>query len=272
MAIDRIGSRQATAVNPLERAGPTQKSHAGTRIEFHESFRFKEQLIEEYVTNKGQALTCDKLIACFRNLIRVIIYAHVDIVPSNLRKLGQYTLEASFSPDYQKTGYSPGILIPLPPGIPPLIATNYSSTPSLIAAIDEFLLAVTQVNDAANLLRLIIVTSHEFGHYRSYKNGNHDYQLASAMQYMMQRQVLGHSDLTWLIFREECTAWNIAQYELQKTGFIDWQIFSTVKNDSLQAYFDLLQLKHADLHALINLSLIGEDFVQCSNPAYGNNF
>ena len=107
----------------------------------------------------------------------------------------------------------------------------------------------------------MIVLSHELGHHTSFLRGFHDPELQLGLTLMQGKQYGEQAcKYTWLVFREESTAWYHARQILGRSGFKDFDQFELVKNQSLKTYLSVLKLELASLDIYYKLSLLGDDF------------
>lgn len=172
--------------------------------------------------------------------------------------MGDFVLEARFEPPDKGRRLEARIYIPVH-DVNDLIAkdlnhTNVDLEPQINTFVDK---AMVQY-DNPGLIRLLVVTAHELGHYISFCSGNHDNNLADGITLMHQGKVLGYDRLTSLVFMEEVTAWTYAKNHLERYEFVWWEVFSRIKLDSLSAYNKLLKLEKASVAVFAKLSMIDE--------------
>ncbi|MCE2706602.1 MAG: hypothetical protein LW807_05940 [Proteobacteria bacterium] len=229
-------------------------------VTYKEKFNFPEIQLKE--RSKPNAAPEERL--NFKTLLRLfteIIQSEVDIIPTLARDHGKYIVEASFKPTTDKTKHHT-IHAPLRGVNKPLIAPSIlAMNNNLGYSITEYVKDIVENSTDEDILRLIVVISHEFGHYLSFARGNHDNALKIGIYLFHSKQVSPDTaNFTWLVFREECTAWNYGSEVLTRGGFNLWDEFNKVKSDSLRTYFIALNLANASLEIYYKLSLLGDDF------------
>jgi hypothetical protein len=210
----------------------------------------------------------------YRNIIiglfLEIMQSGVDVVPTKPRDHGGYIVEASFSPAKSK-GAHPIIQAPIRGVMDRLIAPRHGiMTEGTKLVVSEYVDNIVNASTDEDTLRLLIVISHEFGHYISFLRGFHDRALQTGLHLMQSQQITADAaKFTWLVFREESTAWLHAKQVLRRMQFKDWEIFNNVKNSSLSTYLSTLKLEQANLDIYYKLSLLGDDFlVNCRSDFF----
>ncbi|MES2615078.1 MAG: hypothetical protein V4591_06670 [Bdellovibrionota bacterium] len=263
--ISRISG--STPVSPLNRTESNSSSSlANFKISFHESFEFphKKLTIKEE-SNTAVAAEERPLYWTLVKLFLEILQSGIDIVPTQPSDAGGYAVEAFFRPP-EGLGVRSAIHLPLPiRALGKKIVRAPSGgrlSPAFIKTIEEYVEKVVNNFTNEQVLRLVIVASHEFGHYQSYVRGNHDENLKKGLYLFQRKYHLGNKadEFTWLVFREECQAWKHAEIFLRKTEFRYWEVYEEVKNGSLKTYFDSLNLTNASLDTYYKLSFLGDDF------------
>jgi hypothetical protein len=229
-------------------------------VTYREKFNFPE--IELTERSKPDATPEERL--NFKTLLRLfteVIQSEVDIIPTLSRDHGKYIVEASFKPTTDNTKHHT-IHVPLRGVSKPLIAPSILAMNNNFAnIINQYVKDIVDSSTDEDILRLIIVMSHEFGHYLSFARGNHDNALKIGMYLFHSNQVgFDSANFTWLVFKEECIAWSYGAEILTRGGFTFWSDFNKVKSDSLKIYFSTLKLANASLEIYYKLSLLGDDF------------
>ncbi len=248
---------------------------AGFQVSFHENFEFPHKRLtikEEY--NTAVEPRERQFYWVLVKLFIEVLECRIDIVPTQPRDAGGYAVEAFFRPP-NGTGTRPAIHVPLPIKAlttkPLRVPSSGGKLPAaFVVSIEEYIEKVVSNFTDEQVLRLIIVMAHEYGHYQSFVRGNHDQNLKKGL-YIFQKKYLNSAkadQYTWLVFREECQAWNYAEIFLRKTDFSVWDTYEEVKNGSLKTYFDKLNLVHASLETYYSLSFLGEDFKKNSSSDF----
>ncbi len=250
----------ASRISEVGRSAPQQQT---TPVSFNERFAFPAIEMEDGSTG-GIALE-DRV---YREvLISLFVKIHeegIDIVPKPPSDHGAYIVEASFRPAKDK--YSkPTMILPLRGVARDIFVArrgggviDISTKEDLIRYIDKILMSSSD----EQILRLLVVASHELGHYLSFVCGNHDRDLSTGLYLFHNKQVntAGSDKFTWLVFREECTAWSFAYDVLSRGGFDTWKVFNDVKYNSLSTYYTSLNLAKASIDTYCKLNLLGDDF------------
>ena len=193
--------------------------------------------------------------------LRVVV-AGIIIVPSPPRGVGNAIIEASLVQD--PTGKTaPQLKIPLRGIVEQFTRIGYTRADlreQIIACVD---LLLSSSSDK-EIERLIIITAHEYGHYLSYKAGNHTKRLAKALRIFRSRKfgVREINDYLKLVFQEEVSAWRFGAEQLRELEFSAWERFEGVKSNSLATYADLLRLNELSVVNTCSLSFSGKDFQQ----------
>ncbi len=259
--IDRITS---TGINPAISSNTPQQP---ITIPFHEKFHFPEiDLPERDASDLAptERLNYEVMV----NLFMEILQSGVDIIPQKPKDHGTYIVEASFRPS-PKGGGNHCIFAPLrgvyePLESPPQIIIYGNSLQRMV---EKYVYDVINNSTDTDIIQLIVVIGHEFGHFLSFIRGYHDAPLQYGIQLMHQRQTTpGNAIYTWLVFREEVTAWRFAHDVLYRYKFQFIKEFEMVKHESLHVYYKTLHLKDANLDVYLKLAILGEDFTNSCNP------
>lgn len=240
-------------------------------VSFNEKFNFPDIQLKE--RSKTNALPEERLnYDTFVKLFVEILQSGVDIVPTLPKDHGEYIVEASFKQSTSKNKHH-SIHAPLR-GVretlvaPHMLAINRNLSYTVEQYIEPIFLASTD----EDILRLIVVIGHEFGHYLSFIRGNHDNDLKVGLYLLNSKQARAEvAKFTWLVFREESTAWRYAEEVLSRGKFEFWDEFNQVKFNSLQIYFKTLKLEKASLDIYFKLSLLGDDFLKSCNSELFKN-
>ena len=254
------GASPASRISEVGRSAPQQQT---APISFNEQFKFPSIELEDGSTG-GIALEERIYRHALIYLFVKIIEDGIDIISRPPSDHGDYIVEASFRPSKDK--YSkPVMLLPLRGvGRNNFVARrgggvlDESINQELTAYVDK----IVNSSSDSQILRLLVVASHEFGHYLSFIRGNHDRALSTGLYLFHNKQVNneGSDKFTWLVFREECSAWSFAHDVLEKAGFNNWKIFDDVKYNSLSTYYISLNLAKASIDTYCKLNLLGDDF------------
>lgn len=272
--INRI-SGGVSPTSPLGRSEVGVPFH-DFNISFEENFPFpeKELLVQNDKSSGDQTIPSERPnYRILHVLLQEIMESDILILPTPMQDKGSHVVEAYFKPPIRQ-GEWPTIHLPLPQAFTankPILSKTQIKTPvSFQKSLDPILETIFQAFSDEKILRLIIVGSHEFGHYKSYCQGNFDTDLKRGL-YMFHVNMAGTNNadkFTWLVFQEECNAWKHAESFLGRHKFEFLQAFNQVKDLGLQAYFDVLKLKKASIDTFYKLSLIGEDFTRNSRSDF----
>ncbi|MFN8770701.1 MAG: hypothetical protein ACK5Z5_01375 [Neisseriaceae bacterium] len=255
---------QSAGISPTVASG--YRPQAGG-ITYQEKFNFTE--IELPKRTKVNIEPSERL--NFKTMVKLfteILQSGVDIIPQAPRDHGKYIVEASFKPTLSKTRHHT-ILAPLrgvkkPLTAPPQLAIYNSMNHT----VEEYVAQIIDNSTDDDIIRLIIVMGHEFGHYLSFVRGYHDNELKFGIHLMHSKQVSGkNGKYTWLVFREEVTAWKFASDVLKRYKFEFLDAFEKVKINSLQTYYTSLNLEQASLDVYFKLSMLGDDFINSCKPS-----
>ena len=242
----QIGSREPTQVRG---------------VTIHERFNFPELELPE--REHSDIVPEERLnYNVLRDLFLEIIQRGVDIIPTKPRDHGSFVVEASFRPPRSAKMHS-SIQIPLRGTNHPLIAPNPNlANRGLRSDVVAYIKPIINNSTDADIIRLIIVIAHEFGHYVSYSRGFHDAELKLGIEIFASKQLSAETGrYTWLVFREECMAWRYGADTLKKCSFNYWAEYDKVKNHGLQIYYKELKLELASLEVYYKLSMLGDDFI-----------
>ena len=264
--MSKIGSinsvSRSSGIGPTVSSGNTGQAGG---ITFNEKFNFPE--IELPPRAKIDVEPEERLnFRVMINLFLEILQSEVDIVPQAPRDHGKYIVEASFKPSNNKKIHHK-ILAPLRGVSEPLIAPPQTAIyNSLSYKVEDYVTQIIDHSTDEDIIRLIIVISHEFGHYLSFIRGYHDNELRYGIYLLNSKQATAETGkFTWLVFREEVTAWRYAYDILSRYKFEFLNDFDKVKYGSLHTYYVSLKLEKASLEVYFKLSMLGDDFIKSCN-------
>ncbi len=242
-------------------------------IKFEEKFDFPSIALDE---RDAATTTAEERInyKIFLELFIEIIRAKVDIVPTLPKDHGGYITEASFKPSQHKDHHHE-IHAPLRGVTETLKAPNIPIFNSkILNKITHYVDSIFDHSTDNDILRLVIVISHEFGHFLSFSRGNHNNELRHGIYLLHSKQTSPQlSKYTLLVLREENVAWNYGSDILKRNKFDFWEYYKLVKFNSLQVYFKELKLEHADLQTYYQLSsMFEEDLQKLCQPSSFSHF
>lgn len=227
-------------------------------LDFHEVFNFKQ--LDNRSNIRLDIAPEDRvnrqvLIKLFTKILR----HSIDIIPKAPRDHKDYVVEASFVASRDTKPAK--LYLPIQNIISPLLSSSVNihgnnETSEVSIYVDDIL----RFHSDTTVSRLIIIASHELGHYMSFIHGNHDNDLKIGAYLMHHKMLSSQFDYLYRVFCEECIAWRFARDIIIRYGFNDMDLFSSVKNNSLKTYFKSLNLLKAPLEVFYKLSLLGEDF------------
>jgi hypothetical protein len=263
-------------INKINISGPSGNTPVGINgnntnsyingVSYRESFNFKEILLDEK-DNKFVTVEERENFSTLMQLFLEIIESGVVIRPRNSRDYGNYIVEASYQPP-SESNKNHVIYAPLRATYSELkIQHNLRFDNKLIKQqVYDYVARIIQASSDTDILRLLIVIAHEFGHFISNVRGNHDNELKIGINLL--RSGMANKDvtkITWTVFREEANAWSYGKEVLEKYGFSYWQQFDHVKYESLKVYFRQLKLLESEVSTYIKLSMLGDDFKYSSD-------
>ncbi|MFN7095730.1 MAG: hypothetical protein ACK4M7_10235, partial [Burkholderiales bacterium] len=228
---------------------------------FKESFNFSEMELK----SRGEVSMVDEeviLNTLFR-LFRDILIDGADIVPRGELTDKKIVIEASFQPPVTAKA-RPQMFLPLRGVYDKFKALSYNLQglyDKLEMDLRNYLRQVRQHSNYNDLLRLIILAGHEYGHFLSFQRGFHNPELKVGLSLLYTRQVGESVDkYTYLVFSEEATAWRFAKDKLTRYGFNEWEAFDNVKKSSLKEYYRVLGFdKDVSIDTLCKISMLDID-------------
>lgn len=260
--MSKISKVNSIRINPSQVAGRSVTSQIDQSTRIIENFNFKDAKLKHFSYSDEDKLEYLRLL---KLLFITILEYGISIVPTNPRQYGETVTAGSLEifPTLAKPSH---MFLPINDQLPTLApATSYNGYVRFVnyPQIDGYIEQLAKHNPASDLLTLLIICSHEYGHYQSFLNGNHDKALKLAL--LKFHKHLIDLELGWVIFREECIAWQNAATRLQQWGFSDFHLYNKVKANSLQTYYHKLNLKQADSTIHLKLSLLGDDYLANCN-------
>ena len=267
------GGISATRTGATTATNKTSQSQVKTYFEGSIAASYQEQFTfpdDEQTLEIGKGTTEQSDGRLFQHLLEElflrVVMAGIIITPTPPRAVGNAVVEASLIQDPQ--GYKPPELrIPLRNVNKPLTRIGYTRK-ELREQINQYICQIMAATNDKESLRILVVTAHEYGHYLSYKLGNHTPKLSKALQMFRSRQFT-RSDINShlkYIFQEEVMAWRLGKEQLKDLDFEHWAFFNSVKENSLATYADLLKLRELYMSNTISLSFLGPDFHQAMKP------
>lgn len=265
-------------INPIGRIHPSPQTSVGgevggfvsiNKLPYDDITYIKNEIetsAQDYVGTRKHRETLIRLFALSLDFgIDIIpLPAYIPILSDDPNQ--KVTIEASFNPpSAQSIDRNPSISLQLSRDNGPceLRAAKNGVDAFLQSRVEEFVDHLLSYFNDAQIIRLIVVTTHELGHYMSYKDGNHSNpNLRIASQLFNKKQLdqmsSEHKKLIWL---EECLAWAYSMKILSQLGFKGTDEFGCVKVESLKAYFSVLKLKELNLDTYLQL-LNQDDYKQ----------
>lgn len=257
--ISRIQASRITGINnnPVNVNTATVQSY-----HFKETFNFSELEIE---ANYSSDIANEELLfkVLFR-LFRDILIDGADIVPRGALADKKLVIEASFQPP-SGTKKIPQLFLPVPGVKTQLNALKFNLQSLYLLMekeLDQYCQQIFNSSNYKDIVRLIILASHEYGHFLSYQRGLHDADLKTGLYFMHTKQVgINFEKYTYQVFSEEATAWRFAKQRLEKYGFQEWSVFNSVKKSSLQEYYKLFEFnkKNVSIDILSKISMLDID-------------
>lgn len=231
---------------------------------FKENFTFPKGVTLDQRESKQDAIPIEQREnrQVLIKLFRAILDENININPTKMVQYNDGIVEASFMPN-KKIWLEHNINLPLKGvGDRSLLVKSYLSSGKNIDFIMRYVDEVLSVSNDEDIIRILIAGSHEFGHYLSFKMGNHDDQVKRGI-YLFSTRQFGVGELehyVWLVFREECIAWNFAKRFLGNFKFKQWKSYEAVKANSLQTYLNAIKINQASFRTILHLSWLGDDF------------
>lgn len=257
--------KRISANNPIQGIDITLNKDVphGYPISFTEKFTFpKEKEIEidqRFSKNEiSDKEAVEQIVFIFQDLLFELISYDVLIIPCKMKKRSKYIVEAFFTPKNSKQKFN-SIHIPFPIFNDEKLLNYLSLNKSFkMDILNYYFLKLKEAISLKDILRLLIVTAHEYGHFKSYLLGNHDDRLRKGIYYYHNK--IWNFEYVRLVYTEEVIAWKQAYYFLIKNNFYFFEYFNEVKKESLKAYFDELNLMNANVNTYMKLSFLGDDF------------
>jgi len=238
--------------------------HHKGNVSIHEDFNFPWQEIDNDHQKRTGNNSCSELNQnVLAKLFIEILTLGAVIVPTKRKKRGGVVMEASFIPPNRDD--EPKICLPLPLDDERLYYRSLAvNKVEQLEIVNRYIASFIDCLSEVQLIRLIVVTAHEYGHLKSYRQANHTKALELGIKYLHQQVTSAAivDNYTWLVFKEEYQAWHYATNLLMRCKFSEWDLFLQVKNDSLRTYIRELKLEQAKISTFYRLSSFGDDFVK----------
>lgn len=260
--MSKIHAINNSRINPTNLNRRLNTSQINTSTKIIEDFNFKDAKLNQINYSQEEKL---EYLRWLKLLFVEILELGIRIVPTLPRQRGETTAVGSLEIQHSITKPSQ-MLLPISNSIIILEPiTSYNGYVRFVnhRQIDDYVEIIANESQASDLLTLLIITSHEYGHYQSFINRNHDPLLKLAL-FKFQNKISDSQD-NWLIFREECIAWQYAIKKLTQLGNKDFCIFNQIKANSLRTYYQTLNLKDANAAIHLKLSLLGDDYFNASS-------
>lgn len=224
---------------------------------FSDKFNFSEMELKKNVNESNEeSETLKRLIYL---VLSDVLVSNCDIISRGSLVNKDISIEASFLPS-SSNSTSHKMYLPLIGSVKSIKAVNlYLSNIRNLELNSLKKIIATIVDNSANkdLLKLIILASHEFGHLRSYQTGFHDKELKLGLSLLHSNNIgIGYDKYTYQVFNEEITAWRFARQMLERYKFNYWNIFDSSMYNSLKAYYKILNLEHASVATYCKLSML----------------
>ncbi|MBP9743030.1 MAG: hypothetical protein KBD37_06720 [Burkholderiales bacterium] len=266
MAVDKI--RGISRNENIGRIEGTSRSVDINNVEyvFREHFDFSEIPFDGEM--RGEETEIELLIQILLALFQDIVLDGCQIIPRGALVSGQKRIEASFKPPANKKT-KPTIYVPLPDIAQSIDAIDHTLTWQRQRVLNEIAMLVDLLSKRLtnyDLIKLIVLMSHEYGHYISYRNGNHTTELRRGLSLLHSNSPFKNENdrYAFQVFSEEATAWRIAEEKLTAYKFAWWNILEGIKYSSLKFYYKCLNLENASIDTYCRLSMLGVDLTKVS--------
>lgn len=273
MSINKIG---------INRTSPIEVNVPATNTPLNKSYQFKDHIdfSEIDLEDKSGATGLDTEVALdvLFKLFWAILVDGADIISKAPRVNKDVVIEAMFTPP-QHSKDVPKIFVPIYNmnitlvGLKQHLQFFYNDLEKRLKAFCSEVGNRISYND---LIKLLILAAHEYGHYLSFQKGLHDRALKNGLYLMGGLEHFGNTEdrnqhalekeryqanekYIYQVFSEEATAWRFAEDRLLRYGFIWWDIFKKVKNNSLKKYYQVLKLKLASIRVSCEMSMLDVD-------------
>jgi hypothetical protein len=262
MSIDKIngvsirGTQATAAANRINRANTASSSN----IKAYE-FKDRSPRTELPLPNGRPTLSIQETITLadiLSNLLFDILLDGCTIASRGALVNQDSTIEASFQPPIDKN-QTPIMFLPIP--CQKLSPVDHSRSYNRDAIQQKVRIIVHEFSkeiSSKQLVKLIILTAHEYGHLKSFYSGAHDQSLLYGISLLDSRSA--NADLVYPV-----SAWRFAEQMLLQQKFTLMEQFNLLKYESLAAYFKLLHLADASIPIYCNLSLLGIDLNYLDN-------
>lgn len=256
MSIPRLFASPVSTVNKVD-ISVKNRSVRDINYKFSDPYDFSE--LEQ---SEAQLIIDEEEISRWKtiliNLIKSTLSSGCDVVSraTLLNNINKTIIEATFVPSLNQNPSR----IYLPLGLKSFIleAKKHQVNP-LNEQLDIIIENIAETSNYL-ILKLIVLLSHELGHYCSFINGLHDQDLKQGLSLVHSaNQETIFEKYTYRVFLEEVTAWQFAQQKLSYLNFNDWKFFNEIKYNSLKAYYRLLKLNKVSVGVYCKLSLLNLD-------------
>jgi hypothetical protein len=181
------------------------------------------------------------------------------IVASYPRDYGSFVMEASFKAMDNRQAHHQ-INLPMRgvrAGEKFAVASSpYVAPTAKIKKVSYDLVAkIVATSNKDDIRRLIIVATHEFGHFLSWEIGNHNTELKHGLELMQRRATRSNFSSASAVYREEMLAWNLGRSRLYAYGFESMVAYDQLKDESLNTYYKELHLQDAPIEIHSRMSL-----------------
>lgn len=135
----------------------------------------------------------------------------------------------------------------------------------------EVIKKVSMLSSNKEIIKLIILTSHEYGHFKSYQRGLHDLKLKKGLYVLHSGSKAKNSgEYAYFVFSEEAIAWRLAKDILTKYNFTDWVLFQKIKISSMREYYRVLGFDscNVSISTLCKISMM-EDYELFNTKSIG---
>jgi hypothetical protein len=257
--VSRVNVGSTTGVN----GGTTTSAVPVQHYRFEDRIKFNEQELSQNVPDNDN-LTA-QLLQILLNLFLDVINDGCEIISRGALTVdGKTSIEASFQPPHTRK-QQPKMYLPLPGGIKTIAAINHLIPGSRSSSENLARICINELAKHSNnrdLIKLIILIAHEYGHFVSFMRGYHDQELKVGLSLLFSKAKGQNERYTYSVFNEEITAWRIAEQKLTRYKFEQWNVYNQVKMSSLKTYYQQLQLDSVSVSTYCKLSLLGVDLNQ----------
>lgn len=255
MKINKVGS-----LNPITSLTNGISESINKHYNFHDALKFTELGYDALPISEDEDNSLlVQILAC---LMQDVVLDGCAIATQGRLGNNEIIIEASFIPPRNKK--PPIIYIPLPLITQQLGPINHllkSQRENVLQQIKELTSHLALNMRGLDLIKLIILLAHEYGHFISFQRGCHDSSLKLGLNLMATNvKFSGKADYyAYAIFSEELAAWRTAEIKLKSYGFTAFEYLEKVKYQSLQAYYYKLNLNESRIETYTKLSMLNVD-------------